>query len=232
MEIKKTPKADLENKKFLFREIGLVVALLLVWALFEHKTYDKSVSTLSDSSVAAAEEEMIPITQPEPPPMEQPKVIPVISEVINIVDDNVKLDNDLVISTEDDKNLGVQIMDYVEGTGNTAVEEVEEDIPAAVVEEKPKFMGGDENEFRNWVQKNFEYPEVARENGIQGRVFVQFVVSAEGKVVDVKILRSIDPSIDKELIRVMSMSPKWVPGKQRGKAVRVKYTLPINLQLR
>ena len=233
MEIKKTSKANLENKKFLFREIGLIVALLALWILFEQKTYDKEMAILTDNTVALAEEEMIPITQPELPPVEIPKV-PVMSEVINIVDDNVKLEDDFIFSTEDDKNIGVQIMDYVATTTTSAavVEEVEEDIPVAVVEEKPSFMGGDENQFSNWVRSNFEYPEVAKENGIQGRVYVQFVVNNEGRVVDVQIVRSIDASIDKELIRVMGLSPRWTPGKQRGKAVRVKYTLPISLQLR
>ena len=102
MEIKKTSKANLENKKFLFREIGLVIALLVSWMLFEQKTYDKEIATLADNSIALAEEEMVPITQTELPPVEVPKV-PVMSEVINIVDDNVKLEDDFIFSTEDDK---------------------------------------------------------------------------------------------------------------------------------
>ncbi len=150
------------------------------------------------------------------------------SDVIQIVDDDVSV-NDDIITLEDDKNIGVQVMDYVQAEEE---EMVEEDIPLAVVEEKPKFMGGDENEFSKWVAKNMTYPEMAKENGIQGRVICSFVVTAEGKVADVKILRGVDPSLDKEAIRVISMSPRWTPGKQRTKAVRVKYTFPVIFQLR
>ena len=234
MEIKKSPKADLENKKILFREIGLAIALLSLFFLFEWKTYDKTLVDVSGDQQAIAEEEMIPITQPETPPVEVPPAPTAVQDIISIVDDNIKLDNDIVFSTEDDKNLGVQIMDYVVGNTatNNVIEEVEEDIPVAVVEEKPKFMGGDENTFTAWLLKNFEYPQVAIENNIQGRIMVQFVVNGEGRVVDIRVVRSIDAAIDRELIRVIERSPRWTPGKQRGKAVRVKYTLPVNMQLR
>jgi len=107
---------------------------------------------------------------------------------------------------------------------------MEED--AKVVEEKPKFMGGDENEFTKWVYRNMRIPEIAKENNIQGRVICSFVVAADGKVVDVKVLRGVDPSLDVEAFRVISMSPKWTPGKQGGKPVRVKYTFPVIFQLR
>ncbi len=231
MEIKKSPKANLENKKTLFTEIGLVFSLLICLIAFEWKTYEKTVAVMDDTVKAVTEEEMVPIVQPElPPPPDMPK-IPVVSDVIQIVEDNVKINDDLILSTEDNKNIGVQVMDYVQKqVVESAVEE--EDIPLAVVEEKPKFMGGDENEFTKWVFKNMTYPEIAKENGIQGRVICSFVVTADGKVADVKILRGIDPSLDREAVRVISMSPKWTPGRQRNKAVRVKYTFPVIFQLR
>ncbi len=229
MEIKKSPKASLENKKMLFTEIGFILALFICLVAFEWKTYEKSVSLLDTSTEIATEEEMVPITREElPPPPEIPK-IPVVSDAIQIVDDDVSVNDEIIFSDEDDKNVGVQVMDYVQAEEE---EMVEEDIPLAVVEEKPKFMGGDENEFSKWVAKNMTYPEMAKENGIQGRVICSFVVTAEGKVADVKILRGVDPSLDKEAIRVISMSPRWTPGKQRTKAVRVKYTFPVIFQLR
>jgi len=230
MEIKKSPKANLENKKVLYTEIGLVIALLICLVAFEWKTYDKTVTLMDTTAQAATEEEMVPIIPPDlPPPPEMPK-IPVVSDVIEIVDDTEKIKDDLILSTEDDKNLAVQVLDYV--PKQVVEETVEEDIPVAVVEEKPKFMGGDENEFTKWVFKNMTYPEIAKENNIQGRVICSFVVAPDGKVVDVKILRGVDPSLDKEAQRVINMSPKWTPGKQRNKPVRVKYTFPVIFQLR
>ena len=230
MEIKKTPKANLENKKILFTEIGLALTLAVCLLAFEWKTYDKEVSIMDNSTQLATEEEMVPIIPPDlPPPPEMPK-IPVVSDVIEIVDDNEKIKDDLILSTEDNKNLAVQVMDYV--PKQVVEETVEEDIPVAVVEEKPKFMGGDENEFTKWVFKNMTYPEIAKENNIQGRVILSFVVGPDGRVVDVKVLRGVDPSLDKEAVRVVSMSPRWTPGKQRNKPVRVKYTFPVIFQLR
>ena len=106
-----------------------------------------------------------------------------------------------------------------------------EDIPFAIVEEKPKFMGGDEIEFTRWVFQHISYPDIAKENRIQGRVMVSFKVTAEGKVTDVKVLRGVDPSLDKEAVRVISMSPQWTPGRQRNKNVPVRFTFPVTFKL-
>ena len=195
MEIKKTPKADLENKKILFREIGLILALAVVLLAFEWKTYDKQISTLGDNTAAVIEEEMIPI-----------------------------------INTEDDKNLGVQIKDYVKGPVEEVIED--EEIPFTIVEEKPSFQGGDENTFTKWVASKLVYPEIAKENGVQGRVILQFLVGTDGSVSDVKVVRGVDASLDKEAARVVASSPKWKPGRQRNKPVKVRYTFPVIFQLR
>ena len=230
MEVKKTPKADLENKKLLFREIGLVVTLLVVLASFEYKTYEKNVSTLADNNAVIIEEEMIPITnETHPPPPEMPK-IPVVSDDIIIVDDDVEITTELIINTEDDKNLGVEIREYVQGREEEVIEE--EEIPFVMVEEKPKFMGGDENTFTKWVAERLVYPEIAKENSVQGRVILQFRVNTDGSVSDVTVVSGVDPSLDKEAVRVVSSSPKWTPGRQRNKAVRVVYTFPVIFQLR
>lgn len=230
MEVKKTPKADLENKKLLFREIGLVVTLLVVLASFEYKTYEKNVSTLADNNAVIIEEEMIPITNETPPPPPEMPKIPVVSDDIIIVDDDVEITTELIINTEDDKNLGVEIREYVQGREEEVIEE--EEIPFVMVEEKPKFMGGDENSFTKWVAERLVYPEIAKENSVQGRVILQFRVNTDGSVSDVTVVRGVDPSLDKEAVRVVSSSPKWTPGRQRNKAVRVVYTFPVIFQLR
>ncbi|OJV22127.1 MAG: hypothetical protein BGO30_10445 [Bacteroidetes bacterium 41-46] len=230
MEIKKTPKADLENKKILFREIGLIAALALVLVAFEWKTYDKQISTLGDNNAVVIEEEMIPITnETPPPPVDVPK-IPTVSDVIEIVDDDMKIENELIINTEDDKNLGVEIKDYVKGRVEEVIEE--EEIPFTIVEEKPTFQGGDENTFTKWVASKLVYPEIAKENGVQGRVILQFLVNTDGSVSDVKVVRGVDASLDREAARVVASSPKWKPGRQRNKPVKVRYTFPVIFQLR
>ena len=213
MEIKKSPKANLENKKFLFTEIGLIVALLAVLGAFEWSTKEAtSLDALGDEVAVVVEEEQVPITQEEQlPPPEVPKE-PVMSDIIDIVDDDIKVD-DVVISTEDDKSLGVEIKEYV-------------------VEQKPTFQGGDANTFTKWVFSKIIYPEIAKENGVQGRVTLQFTIETDGSVKNVKVLRGVDSSLDKEAIRVVSSSPKWKPGMQRNKPVRVKYTFPVVFQLR
>ncbi len=230
MEVKKTPKADLENKKILLREVGLILALLLVLAGFEYKTYEKNLSELGDSSAAMIEDEMIPITNETPPPPPEMPKIPVVSDEIIIVDDDMKITTDLMINTEDDKNLGVEIKEYVQGKKEEVVEE--EELPFMMVEEKPKFQGGDENSFTRWVAERLVYPEIAKENSVQGRVILQFRVNTDGSVSDVKVVRGVDPSLDKEAVRVVSSSPKWTPGRQRNKPVRVVYVFPVIFQLR
>ena len=134
------------------------------------------------------------------------------------------------LAVEDDANLGVEIQDYVEEVKEEVVEE--ETIPFQLVEEKPKFQGGDANEFSKWVNQRLNYPDVAKENGVQGRVMLQFTVGTDGSVSGVKVLRGVDPSLDKEAVRVVSMSPKWTPGKQRDRKVKVTYTFPVIFQLR
>ena len=228
MEIKKTEKASLENKKLLFLEIGLIVSLLITFVAFEWKQAEINVSNLEDTTQIEAEEEIIPITQETPPPPPAEVKIPILSDQIDIVDDNIELENN-IINLEDDASLGVEIQDYIE-----VVEEVveEEAIPFQLVEEKPSFMGGDANMFSKWVNERLVYPEIAKENGVQGRVTLQFTVEKDGTVTKVKVLRGVDPSLDKEAVRVVSMSPKWKPGKQRDRAVPVTYTFPVIFQLR
>lgn len=229
MEIKKTPKADLENRRTLFTEIGLVVALLVVWGAFSYSTKEKAVASLGEDTQVVEVEDMVPITEETPPPPPEAPKIPVLSDQIDIVEDDIKVDDNFM-SLEDDASLGVEIMDYVEEVKEEVVEE--EAIPFQLVEEKPSFNGGDANEFSKWVNSKLQYPEIAKENGVQGRVTLQFTVNPDGSVSNVKVLRGVDSSLDKEAVRVVSMSPKWKPGKQRDHAVKVTYTFPVIFQLR
>ncbi len=229
MEIKKTPKADLENRRTLYTEIGLVVALLVVWGAFSYSTKEKAVASLGEDTQVVEVEDMVPITQETPPPPPEAPKIPVLSDQIDIVEDDIKVEDNFM-SLEDDASLGVEIMDYVEEVKEEVVEE--EAIPFQLVEEKPSFNGGDANEFSKWVNSKLQYPEIAKENGVQGRVTLQFTVNPDGSVSNVKVLRGVDSSLDKEAVRVVSMSPKWKPGKQRDRAVKVTYTFPVIFQLR
>ena len=228
MEIKKTEKASLENKNLHFVENGLVISLLVTFLAFEWKQEEISVSNLEDTTEIEAEEEIIPITQDTPPPPPAEVKIPILSDQIDIVDDNIELEN-TVMNLEDDANLGVEIQDYVEVVEEKGEEEA---IPFQLVEEQPSFNGGDANQFSKWVNQRLVYPEIAKENGVQGRVTLQFTVEKDGSVTKVKVLRGVDPSLDKEAVRVVSMSPKWKPGKQRDRAVPVTYTFPVIFQLR
>ena len=230
MEIKKSAKASLENKRLLFTEIGFVIALLVVYGAFEYSSKEKAASILDGDNQIVEVEDMVPITQETPPPPPEAPKIPILSDQIDIVDDEIKVDDDMFMNLEDNANMGVEIMDYVEETKEEVVEE--EAIPFQLVEEKPSFNGGDANELSKWVNSKLVYPEIAKENGVQGRVTLQFTVNADGTVSNVKVLRGVDSSLDKEAVRVVSSSPKWKPGKQRDRAVKVTYTFPVIFQLR
>ena len=229
MEIKKSEKANLENKKLLFVEIGLVISLAITLFAFEWTSKETNVATLDDNTQVVLEEEIIPITQETPPPPPAAPKIPILSDQIDIVDDEIELHDDMFMNLEDDASLGVEIMDYVEVEEEVVEEEA---IPFQLVEEKPSFQGGDANQFSKWVNQRLVYPEIAKENGVQGRVTLQFTVEKDGSVTKVKVLRGVDPSLDKEAVRVVSQSPKWKPGKQRDRAVPVTYTFPVIFQLR
>ena len=230
MEVKKSQKASLENKRLLFVEIGLIAALLAVWGAFSYSTKEKKVSDLMDVNQDIEVEEMVPITQETPPPPPEAPKIPLLSDQIDIVDDDIKVDDDMFMNLEDNANMGVEIQDYVEQVEEEHVEE--EAIPFQLVEKKPKFQGGDANDFSKWVNSKLVYPEIAKENGVQGRVVLQFTVNPDGSVSGVKVLRGVDASLDKEAVRVVSSSPKWEPGRQRDRAVKVTYTFPVIFQLR
>ena len=228
MEIKKTPKADLENKKSTWLLVGYVIVLAFMFIAFEWTKRDIKIDTSQAITDLVFEEEIIPITeQPEqaaPPP---PPAAPPIAETLTIVEDDADVE-ETTIATSEDTNQAVEIK-YVPVA--VEEEEPEEQTIFEVVEQMPEFPNGGMAGLMQYLSKNIKYPTIAQENGTQGRVTVQFVVNRDGSIVDAKVLRGVDPYLDKEAIRVISSMPKWKPGMQRGKAVRVKYTVPVMFRL-
>ena len=227
MEVKKSPKADLENKKTTNLLVGAIIILAILFVGFEWSERDKQVTTDTGIAEVLFEEEIIPITEQEqpkqaPPPPEAPKV----EEVLEIVENDADVEES-TIQASDDTQAAVEVK-YT--PVEVEEEEVEEQQIFQVVEEMPEFPGG-MGECMKFLGKNIKYPTISQENGVQGRVIVQFVVNRDGSIVDPVVVRGVDPYLDKEALRVISMMPKWKPGKQRGKAVRVKYTVPVMFRL-
>ena len=231
MEIKKNPKADLEGKKSLGFLMGVVVGLAVLFVGFEWGERDRQI-TLDNAIATIIQEEEIEATvqqnEPPPPPPE-PEVIKA-PDIITIVEDNVKVEHTEIMSSEDDASRA-QVDTYVAPV-TIAVEEEEEadDHVFVSVEKMPQFPGGDVA-LMKWISDNMKYPPIAAENGIDGRVYCHFVVNADGSVVDVEVTRPLDPNLDKEAVRVLRLLPKFQPGEQRGKPVRVKFSVPVRFQL-
>ncbi|MBR4560755.1 MAG: TonB family protein [Bacteroidales bacterium] len=225
MEEKKSPKANLENKKLMFIQIGMIISLLIAWMAFEHKSYDRrEIDPSLLNRTVEVDEEMVEITKQEeqkPQPVEVPKQ----TTQLEIVQDDVEVE-DIEINADVDQNEVIEEYVPVE----VEEEEVQEQEIFQIVEEMPAYPGGDAK-LMEYVAKNIKYPQIARETGIQGRVFVGFVVEPDGSVSNVKVLRGIGGGCDEEAMRVVKSMPKWKPGKQRGKAVRVSYMLPVNFKL-
>lgn len=229
MEVKKSPKADLEGGKTLSILMGLVVALACMFVGFEWGTRDIQVVTASEGVADIIAEEEIEITRPEElPPPPPPPPVQAAPEMLNVVEDDVELEQQEILSTEDDQSAA-QVETYV---APTVVEEEEEsdDQIFTVVEKNPSFPGG-ETALLKYLSTKTNYPVIAQENGIQGRVIVSFVVNRDGSIVDAEVVRGQDPSLDKEALRVVNSMPKWSPGEQRGKPVRVRFNLPVWFRL-
>ncbi len=226
MEIKKSPKADLQNKKGLFLEIGLIISLLIVVAAFMYAPKEYRIEQV-DLNYGPIEEEITEITRNEQKPPEAPKKveIQVFNDILDIVTNDTKITTEVSFDEFDaDAEIVTQVVEVEE-------EEIEEDQPFIKVEKMPTFRGGDLNAFRNWVQGKLRYPQIAQENGISGRVVLSFVVERDGTLTNIQVLQSPDRSLGDEATRVVASSPKWEPGMQRNQPVRVKYTLPVVFQI-
>lgn len=225
MEPKKSPKVDLEKKRSIFLELGLLIVISGVLLAFEWTTRPATDKMSFQREGQEMEEEIIPITEqkePEPEPPKPPKV----TEEIEIVQDDIQLEDEFIL--EDMEADQETAMDMTFDMGEE--EEAEEEV-FVIVEDMPRFKGKSQDAFRQWIAQNLEYPQVAADNNISGTVIVQFAINSKGEVVDVRVVRGVHPALDKEAKRVIESSPKWSPGKQRGKAVKVQFTFPINFVL-
>lgn len=225
MQAKKTPKANLEAKKVLWIQIGLIIALVIVFVALEWKSYEKRELDLGQREVIDVPEEIIPITEqkvkpPPPPPPKQTLVINIVEDDVEIEDDDIDIDADADMDTEVEEYIPIEMEE----------EEINETEIFTVVESMPRFPGG-EAELYKYLSKNIVYPTMAQESGVQGRVYVTFVVEVDGSITDIKILRGIGGGCDEEAVRVVRSMPRWNPGKQRGQPVRVQYNLPVRFVL-
>jgi protein TonB len=231
---RKTPEANLENKRSAWKALGFVASLSLLLSALAWTSYDVAITQAIDFEADLLEDEEIPVNIVQPPPPPPP---PQQTTVIEIVDDEEEIEEELEIEDiELDEDTEIEIFDEFE-------EEEEEDVPFMIVENMPamgdcKQLRGDERhqctqmEIIKYVSKNTKYPPIAKDAGIQGTVFVYFVVGKDGKVKDVKVLREVDSRLDAEAVRVVESLPEFEPGEQRGKAVSVQYTIPVKFIIR
>ena len=226
MEVKKSPKADLENKKPTFILIGLVVTLFVIWRVFEYKSYDKQNFDDLQRTVEVIEEEMVEITKQEQPKPQPPAPKPQVTQ-IQVVEDDVEVEDDIEIDAEVSQD---EVIEEYFAPAEIEEEEIVEAEIFKVVEVMPEFPGGPAK-MMEYIQKNIKYPLMARESDIQGRVFVNFVVEPDGSISNVTVMRGIGGGCDEEAVRVVNSMPKWNPGKQRGTAVRCSFTVPIIFKL-
>jgi len=225
---KKTEKADLEKRRGLYLEIGLVVVLVAALVAFNVKSYDSETIVVEQRTAEDEIEEQIIQTQQEelpPPPPPEPEVV---TTELNVIENDAETENEMKMDVFDkiEKQENIEI---VQVQVEQEEEEVEDEI-FQVVEQDPEYPGGVEALYK-FIQQNLKYPQLAKENNITGRVFVQFVVEKDGSVSNVKAARDIGGGCGAEAVRVVKSMPKWTPGKQRGKAVRAAYTLPVNFVL-
>jgi len=226
MQIKKYASADLERRKSTFFSIGLLLVLATIYCLFEFKFYEIENSELGKLHLDLIEAEVVPVSQQLPPPPPPP---PQATTQIEIVANDEEIAEELVIEDLDiDENSQVEMVvsEYVEAT-----EEVVEEEIFTIVEKMPEFPGGIEALF-SYLGKNIEYPDLAKDAKIEGKVYITFVVNSNGGIDNVMVLRGIGGGCDEEAVRVVKSMPTWIPGKQRGKAVKVQYNLPINFILK
>lgn len=227
MEIKKAPQADLQNRKGLFLEIGLIISLSLVIAAFLYAPDEYRIEAV-EQEVVIVEQEIVEITRNElkPPAPPQKVEIKVYNDILDIVTNDTEVKTDISFDEFMD-GLDMDVSYVVQEE-----EEIEEDTPIIKAEQMPTFQGGDLMKFREWVQKRLRYPQIAQENNIAGRVTLSFVIEKDGSLTNIEVMQSPDRSLSEEAIRVLKTSPKWEPGKQRNQPVRVKYTLPVAFQIR
>jgi len=231
MEIKKDPKLNPESRKSTYLLTGLVGALAILFIGLEWASTTRRASSIAArNDVAEEEEEIVMTVQNNTPPPPPPPPMPDVIEQLTVVDDDVEIEEVEMQSLEDDANTLVEVVDLSADSGPSEDEEAEANQIFTVVEQQPEFPGG-EAALMQFIKKNLKYPAFAAENGIQGRVTLSFTVEKDGSIANIEVMRSPAEELSKEAIRVVSSMPKWKPGKQRGKPVRVKYVLPVTFRL-
>ena len=231
MEVKKSPKADLQNYRLLFLLVGFAIALGATGIAFMYSSEINS-GEYTPPKPETTEVEQIDNTRqdmPEPEVQPQKAQAQVVTDVLNIVSNDQKIETNIVFADDADD------FDDFDIVIEEKEEEIEEEEIFVTVEEMPTFQGGGLPEFRNWVQSNVKYPQIALENGIQGNVVVQFVVGPDGKMTNFRVLQSPDKTLSDATIEVLKKANElkkgWKPGKQRGKAVKVSFTLPVKFAI-
>jgi protein TonB len=234
MQSKKNEKVDLTKNSSLYFVIGLATILFISWQAIEWKTYEKDLYGYEALNVDDEDDEEIPITEqlktPPPPPPPPPPA----PEVIEVVEDEEEVEETVIESTETNEDEIVEIVEVEEEYDDV-------DVPFAVIEDVPIFPGCEKvskSERRNCFQekmnkhirKNFRYPEIAQEMGIQGRVYVNFIIAKDGQITNIR-MRGPDKNLEKEAQRIIAKLPNMIPGKQRGRPVRVPFSIPITFRL-
>ena len=234
MEIKKSAKADLERGKGLSLLLGLLVALSVVFvglewrsAVAQAQTTDRGFNAQEIEDVMNIEDQQKP-EEPEPEPQQAQQVEIQLPDDIKVVSNDKEVIKPTIISVDQDKPLPPPNIPL--GTMNVQADEDVDQTVFEIVEENPEFPGGPEALLK-YLTKNTVYPESAIDNGVQGRVTVGFIVERDGSVASVEIRKSVDPALDKEALRVVKSMPRWKPGKQQGKAVRTRFSVPVVFRL-
>ena len=232
MEVKKTSRSNLENKRFIFREIGFIVALSMVFFAFETKYYQEEAKEISFPVETSDIEEVLPVFVPQRASQPLPKISVKPLDFIEIVENEMDFENEMDVVDDNENTKGSltgKATDWQSEYGNTdETGEGDGDIPFITVEKMPRFNG----DLNTWLRKNLRYPARCAEMGIGGKVFIEFVVEKDGSISSINVVRSADPDLSQEAIRVVKAMTKWIPGMQRDKAVRVRFTIPITFQLR
>ncbi|MBQ8270046.1 MAG: energy transducer TonB [Bacteroidaceae bacterium] len=229
LEVKKSAKVNLEQHKTTWLLIGYILVFAVLFVAFEWTaTEKKHTGEIVSAGILLEEEIMVPITMPEKKVVPPPPQAKQITEILEIVDDEAEIEESELASVEETGEV-VEIADV----GNVVVEEIPEEEPILqIVEQMPEFPGGMQA-LMKYLKENINYPRISRENGSQGKAFINFVVNTDGSIQDIEVLRSSsDVYLDKEALRVVGAMPKWNPGKQAGKAVRVRFTLPVTFRLK
>ena len=225
MELKKNPKADLEKRKGIYIELGLIIALAAALVAFNVKSYDQEEIEVTERTVIDEVEEIVLQTQQEEtPPPPEPEAPEVITEV-HVIDNNQESDNEIGIinmDLTDDIEMGEAVAATPEEE-----EEIKEDIVYVVVEQVAEFPGGEEALYK-YLKDNIVYPNIARQTGIEGKVYIRFVVEKDGSISNVKVMRDIGGGCGEEAMRVVKSMPKWKPAKQQTRTVRSEFNLPVN----